>query len=170
MNNNNPEQSKFVVRVLASTALAWAALAHGQTQTVTRTVEFQYDAYGSVIQQVVEPDDPKYRVTTNFVAHPNYGVPTSKTTTWLDPVSGATQTRTEGTGYDSRYRYAESSTNAKNQTSTSTHDPATGNVLTSTDPDQLTTAWQYDFWGRKTRESRADGTATSLAYRACVDS
>jgi len=58
-------------RMLAALWLGFALLPLGsqaQTQAITRTIEFQYDAYGTVIQQVVEPDDPKYRVTTSFVA------------------------------------------------------------------------------------------------------
>ena len=150
----------------ALVALGFAA----EAQTVTRTVTYEYDAYGTQVKQVAEPDDPRYTVTTVSQPHPNYGVVTSRTMSWKDPITGATVSRTEGTGYDSRFRYAESSTNPKNQTSTSTHAAGSGNVLTSTDPDLLTTRWQYDGWDRKLRETRPDGTATSWAIRQCVDS
>jgi YD repeat-containing protein len=38
---------------------------------------------------------------------------------------------------------------------------ALGVIETLTGPNQLTTEWQYDEWGRKQQESRADGTFTT---------
>ena len=162
-----------MIRVAFRVALLGLSVAtQAQTlgQPVTRTVAFEYDAYGTLVKQTVEPDDATYTVTTVSVPHPNYGVVTSRTTSWKDPLTGGAKARTEDTGYDTRYRYAERSTNAKQQISTSTHDPVTGQVLTATDPDLLVSRWEYDGWGRKTREVRPDGTATSMAYRQCVDS
>ncbi|WP_159445361.1 RHS repeat-associated core domain-containing protein [Rhizobacter sp. OV335] len=139
-------------------------------QPVTRTVTYEYDAYGTPVKQTVEPDDARYTVTTVMEPDANYGVTRKRTVTWRDPVTGETRTRSDGSDYDSRFRYAEKSTNAKGHETTSTHDAGSGNVLSTTDPDRLTARWQYDGWGRKLRESRADGTATSTAYRQCADS
>ena len=163
MNNSKNFRSALVA------GLALLAVGQAKAQTITRTIDFEYDAYGAVIKQTVEPDDPTLKSVTDFVLHPNYGVTTGKTLSWTDPVTGQPKSRGESVGYDARYRYAESNTNAKGHVTTSTHDAATGNVLTSTDPDQLVTTLAYDPWGRKLRETRPDGTATSTAYRSCVD-
>ena len=152
----------------ASTALA-------QTTTVTRVVSYEYDAYGQLKKETVQPDDPALRLSTEYTRAPvggrDFGLVSAKTLTWLDPASGTTQTRVvQSTGYDALGRFALTQTNAKSQTVTSDFDPATGLVLGTTDANALTTNWRYDGWGRKTSESRADGTATTWAYRQCVDS
>ncbi|KQU76022.1 MULTISPECIES: polymorphic toxin-type HINT domain-containing protein [unclassified Rhizobacter] len=165
--NNKMIRAAFSVALLG---LSVATQAQTAGQTVTRTVTYEYDAYGTPIKQTVEPDDARYTVSTAMEPDANYGVTRKRTVTWRDPVTGETKTRTDGTDYDSRYRYVEKSTNAKGHPTTSTHDAGTGNVLSATDADLLTTRWQYDGWGRKLRESRPDGSATSTAYRQCVDS
>jgi YD repeat-containing protein len=40
----------------------------------------------------------------------------------------------------------------------------TGNVLTLTGPNGLTTTWEYDALGRQAKETRADGTTTTTNY------
>jgi YD repeat-containing protein len=42
-------------------------------------------------------------------------------------------------------------------------------VLSLTGPNNLTTNWTHDKFGRKSSETRADGTATSWFYERCVD-
>ena len=44
------------------------------------------------------------------------------------------------------------------------YDPRFGVMLGLKGPNGLTTSWQYDDFGRVTRESRADGTSTVTAY------
>jgi RHS repeat-associated protein len=171
---------KPAVAQAAAAALSCLALAAGlvaptathaqATTTVTRSVSIDYDAYGQMIRETVEPNDTALRLVTETTRDPTYGVPTQRTQSWRDPVSATDKTRVvETLGYDARRRFATSSTNARNHTQTRTHDEATGQVLTATSPNQLTTTWQYDGWGRKTRETGADGTATTWAYRQCVD-
>jgi YD repeat-containing protein len=41
-----------------------------------------------------------------------------------------------------------------------------GNILTLKGPNGLSTTWQYDSLGRKTLESRADGTTTKVHCKA----
>jgi len=160
-----------VVLLAASLTAAVPVIALAQTITSeARTVSFQYDAYGTLTQQVIEPDDTRYKVTTDYVPDPVYGVVKQSTVTWLDPLTGQSKTRVEQAGYDSRYRYKETLTNAKNQVERRTYSESTGEVLTAVDANQLTTAWEYDAWGRKTKETLPEGTATTLAYRQCIDS
>ena len=162
--------------VLASMLLlALPQLSQGQTTTVVRTVQLEYDAYGQVLRETVEPNDVTLKVVTEYERLPvggvDYGLVSNKTVKWTDPVSGVLQTRVvQRFTYDAQGRYPLTSSNALNQSETRTYSDAHGNILTLQDPNNLTTSWQYDAWGRKTRETRPDNSATSWAYRQCVDS
>ncbi|MDY0743340.1 RHS repeat-associated core domain-containing protein [Paucibacter sp. R3-3] len=145
------------------------------TTTVTRTIAYEYDAYGQLQKETTEPGNAALQVVTQYAREPvagaDYGLISKKTLTWQDPASGATLSRdVQTTGYDARGRFALSQTNAKQQTVSSNYDDGTGAVLNATDPNLQQMQWQYDGWGRKTRETRPDGTATSWAYRQCTDS
>ena len=53
------------------------------------------------------------------------------------------------------------------QFSANLHDPRIGAPLSLTGPNGLTTRWEYDGFGRKTKELRADGTYITWAYQYC---
>ena len=150
-------------------AIALGQPAHAQSSSVTRTVTFEYDLIDGLLKkEIVEPDDPTYRVSTEYERNA-HGAITKRTTTWQDPLGEGAKTRIETTGYDAKSRFATAVTNAKGHTETRVHDEGTGNLTSLTGPNSLATTWQYDGWGRQTRETRADGTATSTAYRKCID-
>lgn len=159
-----------------ATALFGAGSVLAQTtSTVTRSVSYEYDAYGQLKKETVQPEDSALRVSTEYtraaVGGVDFGLVSAKTVTWLDPVSGTTKSRAVlATGYDAQGRFALTQTNAKSQTVTSVYDAATGAVISVTDPNQLTTSVEVDAWGRKLRESRADDTVTSTMLRTCIDS
>ncbi|MDH0864173.1 polymorphic toxin-type HINT domain-containing protein [Mitsuaria sp. GD03876] len=154
-------------------ALGGAGTAMAQSTTVTRSVSYEYDAYGQLIRETLQPNDPALRQVTEFTRDPvsgvDFGLVSAKTVKWLDPVTGTAQSLVvERTGFDAKGRFPVSQTNAKSHTVTSSYDAATGAMLSMVDPNQLTASWQYDGWGRKTSESRADGTSTTWTYRQCV--
>jgi len=140
------------------------------TTSVTRTVGFDYDAYGNLSRQTVEPDDAtgQYKVVTDFGTDA-YGSVLTRTLSWTDPTLGAQSRIVETNVYDSRSRFATSVTNAKSQTETRAYSDAYGSLTSLVGPNALTTTWQYDGWGGRIREDRADGTATTWAYRKCID-
>ena len=75
-----------------------------------------------------------------------------------------------GTTYNwSAGQFATSSTNALFQAESRVFDPRFGSAAGLTGPNGLTTTWTYDGFGRKTSETRADGTVTSWFYERCVD-
>lgn len=156
--------------------LALPLLSQAQsTTTVVRTVQVEYDAYGQVLRETVEPNDAALKLVTEYARLPvggvDYGLVSSKTVKWTDPVSATLQTRVvQSLTYDAQGRFPLTTTNALNQPETRSYSDANGNVLTLLDVNNLTTSWQYDSWGRKTRETRPDNTATTWAYRQCVDS
>lgn len=96
----------------------------------------------------------------------------TKEVKWLDTIGGTNPTTQYGydtygnqtsvtdannhtttTSYDTAmHTYPISTTNAKNQTSTVSYDPGTGNVLSKTDPNGISTSYTYDVFGRVTKE------------------
>ena len=142
----------------------------GADAVPARTTAATYNATTGLLQtETIEPDKVAYRVTTAYGRHPQFGVVTEKKLTWRDP-GGAERTRiVEATEYDSKGRFPVTVKNAKNHASTHGYDAATGTLKLLIDPNGLTTNWTNDTWGRKTRESRPDGTATTWDYKTCVN-
>lgn len=64
-------------------------------------------------------------------------------------------------------QYPTSASNALSQSESRSFDPRFGSVLSLTGPNGLTTTWAYDSFGRKTLETRADGTRTQWDYQYC---
>jgi RHS repeat-associated protein len=146
--------------VAAGGAAAPAALAQ---VSETRVQEFSYDpATGLLVEQVSEPDNPAIALTTTYT-YDGFGNQLTSTVSGPDIVS-----RTTSATYSADGRFAETVTNALGHTQTHVTDPAFGNTTSLTGPNALSTTWEYDGFGRKTRELRADGTETRWTYELCV--
>ena len=136
---------------------------HNDGSTETRKSAFNYDPVtGLLVDEIIEPDQPAYRQLTTY----EYDAFGNKVKTHVS-ADGLT-TRTTTSGYDPSGRFATNVENALGHSETRTFDPATGKALSLTGPNGLTTQWDYDNWGRVTRELRADGTDTTTT-RAWVD-
>ena len=153
--------------------------------TGTRASAFEYDAVsGLLTKEIIEPDDANLCLVTSYT-YDSFGNKNSATTRNCNGSAGAnaptnteaaapttaTQAgtdaiivaRTSSTTYDSQGRFPVSSTNALSQTETKTFNANYGTVATLTGPNNLTTSWTYDSFGRPLTESRADGTSSSSA-------
>ena len=170
----------LVASVLVSfPALLLAAVPDVPT-TQTRTSKFEYDATtGLLVKEVVEPTDPNQCVA-NVYLHDEWGNRKSVTTRNCNgsagesaaPAAGSVAlftARTTTTVYDSIGRFPVTVTNAANQTETHGYDARFGLPNLLRGPNQLQTTWQYDGFGRKTLESRADGTSSTWSYQECWD-
>lgn len=143
----------------------------GSTFSVARNVSMSYDAYGQLTQQIVQPGVSQYELKTDYGRDPQFGVVTTRTLNWLDPVTATNKTLpVETLTYDSRKRWPLTVKNAKNHTETRAYADGHGGLTSLTGPNNLTTTWTYDAWGRKTKETRADTTSTAWDYRSCIDS
>lgn len=70
--------------------------------------------------------------------------------------------------YDARGRYKTGESNPLSQSQTSSYDPVTGVVTSTTGPNNLTTNWPaQDAFARPMRENRADGTYTTTERYRC---
>jgi RHS repeat-associated protein len=126
---------------------------------LTKHVAFNYLPTTGLLQsETIEPGHPTLELVKSY-QYDSFGNITQKT------VSGVGITaRTETTGYDTKGRFPTQVTNALNQAETRQFDPRFGKVTSLTGPNNLTTTWQYDVFGRVTLEHRADGTETTTSY------
>ncbi|MET0103243.1 MAG: RHS repeat-associated core domain-containing protein, partial [Sedimenticola sp.] len=142
--------------------LTRASVTHTTDQgSLTKTSAFAYNANGLLSQEIVEPDKPALRLVTD-TTYDRFGNKI-KTTTHGNGVAPRTTTTT----YTTDGRFPASTTNALGHTETYTYDPLHGVMTTLRGPNGLTTHWQYDRFGRKTREDRADGTWSTITRGFC---
>ncbi len=71
------------------------------------------------------------------------------------------------TEYDTSGRFVKSVKNSAGHTETYTYEPRFGGVATQTDPNGLTTSYQYNELGAKTRATAIDGTYTDSESILC---
>ncbi|HED52094.1 MAG TPA: hypothetical protein ENI83_00930, partial [Gammaproteobacteria bacterium] len=178
-----PQQSSVWVKTTVNTytdntanwllgRLTRAEVTHsGPGQTPIRRVsKFGYDTRGLLIQEVIEPDRPNtpFILTTDY-GHDTFGNRNSVTITGLKGAAAAAgqQVRVTTTQYDTKGRFPIRTTNALSQTETYIYDGRFGVRKQLTGPNGLVTFWQYDGFGRLTKETRADATVTDINYRWC---
>lgn len=143
---------------------------------ISRNSSFTYNSAGLLESETVAPGDATLALTTTY-GYDQFGNKTSVT------VSGASVTVSNTNGdlsasatvsvsratsavYDSQGRFPVSTTNALGHTENYTGYNQVLGVLTSmTGANGLPTSWQYDGFGRKTKETRADGTVTDTRYK-----
>ena len=152
--------------------LACAQAVTALAETKVRTSSFEYDAAGLLVQEKVEPDSPADCLQTS-TSYDAYGNKTSVSLAACAGASGnalasAGTARTATTTYGTDGRFALGASNSLGQGETRQYDPRFGAVTSLTGPNGLTTTWQYDSLGRKTRETRADGTYTTWTYGMCA--
>ena len=84
----------------------------------------------------------------------------SGSTTYAGTTQAITVAGTTTTVQVPEGQFADSDTNAQGHTETRQVDPRFGTVTQLTGPNQLSTRWEVDDFGRTVREARADGTST----------
>lgn len=138
--------------------------------SLTRTKYFSYyPATGLLQQEITEPNNPSLRLQADHAYDP-YG--NLRTTTVSGGVVGATSyvaPRTTTIGYDPQGRFATSVQNALLQSETRTYDPNFGGLKSVIGPNQVTTTWDYDTFGRKIAETPQSGSGvpTTWEYVKC---
>lgn len=171
--------------LLAVSAFLWAPFAQAGS-SITRTSSFDYDpASGILTKEVVEPGVSDQCVVTAYGLDA-YGRKTSITTRNCNGSAGAYNgaigeaatpssgsaavftARSVSSAFGADQRFVTTTTNALNQTETKTYDGRFGVVTGLTGPNQLTTGWAYDDFGRKLLEKRADGNGTRWQYDYCT--
>lgn len=157
--------------------LSVLAAAPAHAAVASRNSSYVYDsARGLLIKEIVEPNDSNLCVVKEY-AYDAYGNRTSTTTRNCNggtgeapaPATGsaaviAARTSTASYVYNADGSVSVTLANALGHTESRLYDPAFGNVTSLTGPNNLTTTWAYDTFGRKALETRADGTTTTTTY------
>jgi RHS repeat-associated protein len=110
----------------------------------------------------VEPDSTQWKITRGLL-YDGWGNVNSESTTGIGMAARTTTASYAATSG----RFLSSVTNALSQTTQLGWDATIGTLTSMTDPNSLVTSWQYDVFGRRTREDRPDSTATTLSYHDC---
>jgi RHS repeat-associated protein len=184
MTFNNKYSAGIFTALLAS--LLFSSQIAAQVLTATRSSSFTYNAQGLLLTETIEPDSPQSCLVTTY-GYDGYG---NKNSISTQPCAGATgsaiasaatprtatatyaaQTLTvAGNSYTTPAGYfATSNANALLQAESKEYDPRFGGITKLVGPNALATTWTYDTFGRKTRETRADGTYTTWVYNLCTD-
>ena len=133
----------------------------------TRTSAFAYDPdTGLLNQEVIEPDVGGTVTQRKRYWHDRFGN-ILRSAVIAQGTEGAEETRNTYTLYDPFGRFVVGTANDLGHHEVTAYDPRTGNRIAHRGPNGIETAWEYDGFGRKLRELRADGTETSLSYAAC---
>lgn len=136
------------------------------SDTITRTIAYEYNAQGLRSKKIIEPDNTSLRLETAYT-YSTLGNVTG--TTISSPATGqqAIQSRSASAGYDSRGRFPTSVSNALNHTETRQYDSWFGTVWNLTGPNSLSTLNYYNDLGMMYKETRADGTITRNNWYFC---
>ncbi|OYY93773.1 MAG: hypothetical protein B7Y41_09905 [Hydrogenophilales bacterium 28-61-23] len=153
-----------------------------EAATATRTSAFEYDPVnGLLTKEIVEPDSPDLCLVTTY-QYDAYGNKTASTTRNCNGGTGEAaaptgdavfQARTSTTSYATTTvnpvagQFPTASSNTLGHTEYRDYDARFGKVTRLVGPNDLTTTWQYDGFGRKILETRADTTTTTWAYLDC---
>ncbi|CAN7240115.1 RHS repeat domain-containing protein [Polaromonas sp. LjRoot131] len=151
--------------------LGWGQAAWADTKI--RASSFEYDASGLLTKEVVEPDSPNDCVQTSY-SYDTFGNKTGVTISACAGATGytiasATTPRTATSNFGSDGRFPLSTSNVLGQSEIKIYDARFGVPSSMTGPNSLATQWEYDGFGRKSKETRADGTYISWAYKLCTD-
>ena len=140
------------------------AAATGAVSTcATRTSTFTYSSStGLLTQEVIEPDTAALKLTTDYT-HDSFGNRQTVTTSGSDIIS-----RTTTTTYDTQGRFPTRVQNPLGHAETREYDAQHGVMTKQTGPNGLSTQWDYDAFGRRISEHRADGTHSSIERAFCT--
>lgn len=182
------KRSRRVAVIAATIALLGAQLAAADVQV--RTAAFDYDAEGVLRKEIVEPDNAELCAVVEY-DYDGFG---NRTTVSRRNCNGSTYgfaswRANEAAGRDGPHNFAPRrsvdsyggegpfvgqfvtrSENALGHAQTQVVDPRFGVVTRQRGPNGLETRWEFDGFGRKSHETRGDGTTTRWRYAWCNQS
>jgi RHS repeat-associated protein len=133
--------------------------------SITRTTTTTWNSSLCRPTQVVDEPGSSTQVTTDL-GYDGFGNVNSTTVTGV----GMTPRVTATTFSDATYttgQFQLSTTNALAQTSTYAWNYDVGVPTSASDANGISTSWQYDAFGRRKREDRPDGTASTWSITSC---
>jgi RHS repeat-associated protein len=138
---------------------------------ITRVVAYTYEQNGTgrVQTETVQPDDGtlSQKLATTY-SYNGFGMAINKETTWRNLFTGKDETASDKTTYDANGRYPATRQNALDHSEVHGYDAGTGARKSLTGPNNLTTTWTNDGFGRVNVETRADGNETRQYRKRCT--
>jgi RHS repeat-associated protein len=173
--------SHGVLTLAGLCAGAAQAQSPGNVYNYSRSSSFTYQVNGLLQSETIEPDPGN--VNSCVVTTHSYDVWGNKNAASTANCPGAAgravfATRANGSTFAAQTvtiggnaavlipagQFATTATNALSQSETRVYDPRFGVVTSLTGPNGLTTTFIYDDFGRKIKETRADGTSSVTLY------
>jgi RHS repeat-associated protein len=167
--NDNSATNWCLGRPSTTTTTKLTTTQSAQTRTVSHTIDYP-NCRATV--ETVEPNDARLKVTTTL-GFDACGNTNSVSVVGLDQNGNSMPQRVTTTNYSygtSRCALPESVTDALGFITITAYNYNYGVPSSVTDPNGIVTLWTYNDFGRKTQETRPDGTYTTYSYSDCVSS
>jgi RHS repeat-associated protein len=131
-----------------------------------RNSEFEYDPISHLItKEITEPDSGINLKMEKAYAYDSYGnIISSTTTAWN---GSSIENRTDSSIYDNKGRFITTSINALGHQTMKSYDQKLGHLISTVDPNNLTTTFEYDGFGREIKVTDATGNWIKKDYRLC---
>ena len=139
----------------------------GGGTSLTRTTSLTPDYVNCrITTKVDEPSSTTLKVTTTY-GFDTCGNIDSISVVGVTPTGSAMPARTTSANFGTPCQIPQSITNSMNETTNFANRYDFVVPSSTTDPNGLTTSWLYDNYGRKTRETKPNGTYSTFTLVAC---
>lgn len=129
---------------------------HPGGDEIRRVSSFAYGENGLLKHEVIEPFKAGLWKRKSYA----YDAAGNRVKITIQTADGGQ--RVTHTTYDQNRQFVRKITNPLSHAELRRQDPRTGKLLELQGPNGLTTRWEYDRWGRQTREYRADDTGSVI--------
>jgi RHS repeat-associated protein len=176
-----PDTANWCVALPIESQVSYTSTAVGAS-AVTRSVQFTPDSANPAKcrtkAMITEPASAKYRVTETY-DFDDFGNVSSKTVVGRERDGSGSYVdmapRTSSTNWGATGQFATFETNAMGESASSSYDYGAATLqkvsdASSTAENPIDVTFLYDDFGRRTRETRPDGTYTGWTYTNCAPS
>ncbi|MHB8446873.1 MAG: NHL domain-containing protein [Rudaea sp.] len=172
---NKLTQSSVTSSIAYSASHTLPSGASASSQTLTTGYTWNTDR--TPLTKTVQSGITNQRSTTTYgYPSPSYGLPSSVSVYAPDLSAALSPTRTMQYGYSSDGYFVQTTTNALNQTTTTTHETNDGQVTNATDPNRVQVVTTYDPFGRAIQIQHLNSAGAAIespiqiAYTPCAGS
>lgn len=164
---DGPDSTKKIVNQYSSNSSRWILGLPTETTVTssgtsglesTRKTTLNYDMNTGLLKEKVEAAGSNSSLKTTY-QYDTYG-----NVIEIKSGNNSSAERTVSYTYDNNGLFIDTVTNGLGQVETHKYDSRFGKITSLTGPNNLTTTWEYDNFGRMKWEIRPDGTRTDIRY------